>query len=398
MNFLVIAIASRYLFPDDFAKLLATNLLLNLSIIFEAGAGPIFSKAFKNNLSEALNNLNTRFQRRAIAFLTAATLILILLSFTLGQIGIASVLVQINALDWCLICFMSYLKISCAPSRGVILGAEKFNYILILQIIEFSTKLVGVGLLLFLEFLSFTNFLIVFTVSYLILLASANIARFRCIKGLKINADQSNESRLLAEFKDITIGTSIWVIFSNLDKLLLSVAASANFFAIYSVASTIGTFQNNLFGPYIPVVGQRMLRRDLSKTDIALSITQLFLVGLVVLSVFLLVLNFFGFTLISIWLGVDVNQITKIVEIAFWLSFIPLCTAVNGLAFHFQFAFNDLLVYRFMNIISPFSNTVILLYCIIGSDLKSLPLYLAMTHVVCTALNFLWISARFEKY
>lgn len=397
-NLLIIGLCSRYLTPPEFAKFLTVNLLISLAIIFESGAGPVFSKSKKNNLSSATQKLKHYYYKRIITFLMISVILFLLLQSVIKNYGNDSVFGTVTFIEYLLILTTCLLKVSFAPNRGIILGSEKFSVLLVLQLIDFISKIFIMVLLLSSDRFNFANLLFAYIISHGIVLAYSHHISKKLPNTTKQQDPKITYCSLKKEFKTISIGTSVWILFSNLDKLIIAAISNQTLFSTYSIASTIGSFQNNIFGPAVPVIGQRLLQRQIDKYSSFQNIIVILFVGISVFGFTLVALHMFGEQLIQIWLGNNISEPAKIVKFAMWLSLIPVCNAGNGLAFNFQFAFNDMTVFRYMNFIAPITTTVVLLFVLASEQLEILPMLLGLSSTCILISNLLWIGLRLEKY
>lgn len=397
-NLIVVSLSGHFLSSLDFSKVLILNLILSLSIILEAGAVPIFSKIKKLNNEKVQKHVHVLFLKRVIA-LGLAFLLLIYIFQTLAiDYGLNSTFNTLNFTEYALILFVCILKVIAAPERGIILGSEKIKYLTLIQSIDFAVKMTLLSVLIISAKLSFFAVVMIYLISnivnyLLIALFAMRLKSFRA-PGSVFTTRQN----IVDEFKKITLGTSIWVFFTNIDKLTIGAVTNHIFFNTYSISSTIGSMQSHIFGPAIPIIGQKYLRREKTSAAIFVDMMKLNILFLSVFIMLLLILNSHGELLIRLWIGNTAINVSQAVNFAMWLSVLPLCYASNGLAFQFQFAHNNLKVYNFMNYFVPVTNSLLLFWCVVFKEASIIPSSLAILAILLTVLNYLIIWRKIDDY
>ena len=398
-NIILIAVASRYLTALDFSKFLLFNLIITLSIVFEAGAVPIFSKASKFHLHKVCKVLEIKYYRNiAISFLIIFIISKLLHEVNLKNIFTQQVITELTYSDYTLIAWICFLKVCYAPTRGVILGRELFAKLLYIQFIDFIIKIFALSALIYSGVVTFQSILVVYLVANIFIIFFSILLRTNITWNIESQETEINLNKLQKEFKSITFGTIIWIIFSNIDKVVIGFISSVQFFTIYSISSTVAAFQNHIYGPAVPVIGQKLLRKEKGSRQTFKEISMIFVGGFIILSVVLLAVWNMLDTVLLLWLGNNVTSMSDIVMFTIYLSFIPLCHAGNSLLFHFQFSFHDLWVYQRMNVIIPISNSIILVSVVFLGELQNIPFYIATTNLSLFFLNYCWIGLRLGRY
>lgn len=404
INILVVPIYIKYLGTESYGLIAFFMLLQGLFLLLDVGLTPTLSRQvtlFRSGLLSKMHFMQT-FRFLHLCFYGLGLLSLVILFLLSEHIVYKWINIEVLQLNLVHQCF--YMMIVCVflrwivgLYRGILTGFEYIFWLSIANIIVTTLKFFGVLLYMYYFGFNIFNFfvfqLIIGVLEYGVFYLKSNQLLPKINERIILNF--SIIKPLLPFALSIGFGSFVWIVVTQLDKLILSGILSLSEYAYFSLAVLVASAIIQVNAPISNVIMPRMAFLY-SKNDID-QMRQTYLDATQIVTVFVvtagLVMVFFAKPILYIWSndGIIVKESSKILQLyALGNVFLVL----SAFPYYLQYAKGDMNYHLWGNILSLCILLPAIIYCSYHYGARGAGVVWLVTHLLFLCF---WVSFVHKK-